>query len=68
MKCIMTRNEFRQKALISIAAALVKVMDEQVNGIINNDAAHDTLVQNAEDIAFKLDCIAEADDLFLDEE
>lgn len=47
----MTGNDFRAKALIHIAAALVKVYDEQCDGIIDNQAAQNALAKNACDIA-----------------
>lgn len=43
----MTRNDFRAKALIHIAAALVKVYDEKCDGIVNNEAAQVALADNA---------------------
>ena len=47
----MTGNDFRAKALIHIAAALVKVYDEQSDGIIDNKTAQNALARNACDIA-----------------
>ena len=47
----MTGNDFRAKALIHIAAALVKVYDEQSDGIIDNKIAQNALAKNACDIA-----------------
>jgi hypothetical protein len=47
----MTGNDFRAKALIHIAAALVKVYDEKCDGIVDNEAAQNALAKNACDIA-----------------
>ena len=43
----MKKNEFRAVALINIASALVKVMDEQCEGILNNETAQIKLAGNA---------------------
>lgn len=43
----MTKNEFKQKALIHVAAALVKVMDEKADGVLDNEAAHYDIAGNA---------------------
>ena len=51
----MTRNDFRQKALIHIASALVKVMDEQCEGILDNEAAHTRLAVNTVSIMSELE-------------
>ena len=51
----MTRNDFRQKALIHIASALVKVMDEQCDGVLDNEAAHTKLAVNAVSIMSELE-------------
>ena len=50
----MTGNDFRAKALIHIAAALVKVYDEQSDGIIDNQVDQNALARNARDIAHAL--------------
>lgn len=50
----MTRNDFRAKALIHIAAALVKVYDEKCDGIVDNDAAQVALANNAVSIMANL--------------
>ncbi len=69
----MTKNDFLRMASIHVCAALVKCYDEStVGGIINNEDAHDSLVQNAIDIAGKLhdQVLAEGwfdDKLFADE-
>lgn len=47
----MRPDEFLQKAMIHVAAALVKVYDEQCNGIVDNQAAQHALARNARDIA-----------------
>lgn len=47
----MRPDEFLQKAMIHVAAALVKVYDEQCNGIVDNQAAQNALARNARDIA-----------------
>lgn len=54
----MTRNDFRQKALIHIASALVKVMDEQCGGVLDNEAAHTKLAVNAVSIINALEDVA----------
>ena len=51
----MTRNDFRAKALIHIAAALVKVYDEKCTGIVNNEAAQVALADNAVSIMANLE-------------
>ena len=51
----MTRNDFRQKALIHIASALVKVMDEQRDGVLDNEASHTQLAVNAVSIMSELE-------------
>lgn len=51
----MTRNEFRQRTLIAIASALVKVMDEQADGILDNEAAQTALAVNAVSIMSELE-------------
>lgn len=51
----MTRNDFRAKALIHIAAALVKVYDEKCDGIVDNDAAQVALANNAVSIMANLE-------------
>ena len=50
----MTGNDFRAKALIHIAAALVKVYDEKCDGIVNNEAAQVALADNAVSIMANL--------------
>lgn len=47
----MTGKDFQAKALIHIAAALVKVYDEKCDGIVDNEAAQNALAKNACDIA-----------------
>lgn len=47
----MTPSEFLQQAMIHVGAALVKVYDEQSDGIIDNEAAQNALAKNACDIA-----------------
>lgn len=47
----MTPSEFLQNAMIHVGAALVKVYDEQSDGIIDNKTAQNTLAKNACDIA-----------------
>ena len=51
----MTRNDFRAKALIHIAAALVKVYDEKCTGIVKNEAAQVALADNAVSIMANLE-------------
>lgn len=51
----MTRNDFRAKALIHIAAALVKVYDEKCDGIVCNEAAQVALADNAVSIMANLE-------------
>lgn len=58
----MTRNDFRQKALIHIAAALVKVYDEKKDGILDNEAAQYALASNAVSIMEALEEAAEPHD------
>ena len=50
----MTPEEFLKKAIIHVGAALVKVYDEQSDGIINNMTAQNALAKNARDIAHAL--------------
>lgn len=50
----MTPDEFLQKAMIHVGAALVKVYDEQSDGIIDNQTAQNALARNARDIAHAL--------------
>ena len=47
----MTPSEFLQQAMIHVGAALVKVYDEQCDGIVDNEAAQNALAKNALDIA-----------------
>lgn len=47
----MTPDEFLQKAMIHVGAALVKVYDEKCDGIVDNKAAQNALADNARDIA-----------------
>lgn len=47
----MTPDEFLQKAMINVGAALVKVYDEKCDGIVDNEAAQNALAKNALDIA-----------------
>ncbi|MBR2881367.1 MAG: hypothetical protein IKB96_03260 [Prevotella sp.] len=47
----MTPDEFVQKAMIHVGAALVKVYDEKCDGIVDNDEAQNALAKNAIDIA-----------------
>lgn len=47
----MRPDEFLQKAMIHVGAALVKVYDEKCNGIVDNQAAQNALAKNARDIA-----------------
>lgn len=50
----MTPSEFLQQAMIHVGAALVKVYDEQSDGIIDNQTAQNALARNARDIAHAL--------------
>lgn len=47
----MTPSEFLQQAMIHVGAALVKVYDEQSDGIVDNEATQNALARNARDIA-----------------
>lgn len=47
----MTPDEFLQKTMIHVGAALVKVYDEKCGGIVDNEAAQNALTKNARDIA-----------------
>ena len=47
----MTPSEFLQQAMIHVGAALVKVYDEQSDGIIDNQVDQNALARNARDIA-----------------
>lgn len=49
-----SKREFIQEAAIQIGAAMVKVMDEQHNGIIDNPDASAKLADNASNIAIDL--------------
>jgi hypothetical protein len=51
----MTGNDFRAKALIHIAAALVKVYDEKSDGIVDNEASQVALADNAVSIMANLE-------------
>ena len=64
----MTRNDFRQEALIHIASALVKVMDETSDGIIDNSYAHTQLAANAHSIVSKLEDAVDAVDYRFDDD
>lgn len=55
----MTKKEFMTEAVLRIGAALVKVMDEQAIGILNEDRARKELAINAWLIAQELTAIAE---------
>lgn len=55
----MTKKEFMTEAVLRIGAALVKVMDEQAIGILNEDRARKELANNAWLIAQELTAIAE---------
>lgn len=48
------KREFIQEATIQIGAALVKVYDEQVNGIIGNGDAAVDLAEEATNLACEL--------------
>jgi hypothetical protein len=50
----MTPEEFLQQAMIHVGAALVKVYDEQSDGIIDNQTDQNALARNARDIAHAL--------------
>ena len=50
----MTPEEFLQNAMIHVGAALVKVYDEQSDGIIDNQVDQNALARNARDIAHAL--------------
>lgn len=50
----MTPSEFLQQAMIHVGAALVKVYDEQSDGIIDNKTDQNALAKNARDIAHAL--------------
>lgn len=50
----MTPSEFLQQAMIHVGAALVKVYDEQSDGIIDNQVDQNALARNARDIAHAL--------------
>ncbi len=47
----MRPDEFLQKAMIHVGAALVIVYDEKCDGIVDNMAAQHALARNARDIA-----------------
>ena len=51
----MTPSEFLQQAMIHVGAALVKVYDEQSDGIVNNEAAQVALADNAVSIMANLE-------------
>ncbi len=55
----MTKKEFMTEAVLRIGAALVKVMDEQAIGILNEDRARKELAINAWLIAQELTAVAE---------
>ena len=55
----MTKKEFMTEAVLRIGAALVKVMDEQAIGILNEDCARKELAINAWLIAQELTAVAE---------
>lgn len=55
----MTKKEFMTEAVLRIGAALVKVMDEQAIGILNEDRARKELANNAWLIAQELTAVAE---------
>jgi hypothetical protein len=55
----MTKKEFMTEAVLRIGAALVKVMDEQAIGILNEDRARKELAINAWLIAQELTAFAE---------
>lgn len=50
----MDRNEFVQRAMIAVGAALVKCYDEKCDGIIGNDENQFELSLNAQGIALLL--------------
>ena len=50
----MTPSEFLQQAMIHVGAALVKVYDEQSDGIVDNQVDQNALARNARDIAHAL--------------
>ena len=60
----MTPSEFLQQAMIHVGAALVKVYDEQSDGIIDNEATQNALARNARDIAHALLDTAFAAEIF----
>ena len=51
----MTRNEFRQRAMIHVAAALVKVMAEKSGGMLDNMEGRIRLAANAAKICDELE-------------
>lgn len=55
----MTKKEFMTEAVLRIGAALVKVMDEQAIGILNEDRARKELAINAWLIAQELTAVVE---------
>ena len=55
----MKKKEFMTEAVLRIGAALVKVMDEQAIGILNEDRARKELAINAWLIAQELTAVAE---------
>lgn len=59
----MDRNEFLQRAMIAVGAALVKCYDEKCDGIIGNEMYRDDLAYEARLIAKHLEY--HADDLML---
>lgn len=60
----MTPDEFLQKAMIHVGAALVKVYDEKCNGIVDNMAAQNALAKDARNIAKALLCTAIGGNVF----
>jgi hypothetical protein len=48
------KREFIQQAAINFGAAMVKVMDEQSDGIVDNAAANQKVSENATELAFDL--------------
>ncbi len=50
----MTKKEFYEEAVLRVAAALVKVLDETSEGIIDNPEARTKLAETAREVAHEL--------------
>ena len=64
----MKRYDFRAQALILVASALVKVMDEKVYGVVDNQDSHRRIAENAISIVKQLDDVATEAGICFDDE